>query len=208
MASGLLQDAAAGVADDNVSQGLIPPIDANVRCAIGLAGERIYPVLNTVDATTEPMPTIFYHAEPAAALAFGGKRSAAANTNAGVACPIPIAGRLSRVTNPSDMPVHIRRLVNDFSFGDRTQLDPVVPSLLRLALLHVALVPRFKDGTLGHAVARLTTGMKREAAMLAPYIAPCRCWLQPQQRVRQSKNHEQLDTADDGDRLCTEASAH
>jgi hypothetical protein len=114
------------VANDNVSQGLIPPIDANVRCAIGLAGDRNYPVLNTVDAYNRANANnLLIMLKPAAALAFGGKRSAA-QYQRGVACP-----NTDRMTNPSDMPVHIRRLVNDFDFGDRTQLDPVVPSLLR-----------------------------------------------------------------------------
>jgi len=37
---------------------------------------------------------------------------------------------------------------------------------------HLTLVPRCKEGTLGHAVARLTAGMTQKASMLAPYIAP------------------------------------
>jgi hypothetical protein len=39
-----------------------------------------------------------------------------------------------------------------------------------LRSLHVALVPRSKDGRLNHAVARLTTQMAQEAANLTPHI--------------------------------------
>lgn len=181
LASGRLQEAALRVTNDNIPQGLIPPIDANVRCAIGLAGDRIYPVLTTLDAynranainllimlsllrrlrsrenvVQQPTPPRAWHP------------------------PVPISGPLSRMTKPSDMPTHIRRLVNDFGFGDRTQLDAVVPSLLRhlcdapglLAVMHVVLMPKFKDDTLSRAVARLKARMRQEATMLAPHIAP------------------------------------
>ena len=55
-----------------------------------------------------------------------------------------------------------------------------MPSLLRhlcdapglLAVLHVVLVPQFKDGTLRQVVARLKSAMTHEATTLAPYIAP------------------------------------
>ena len=132
------------------------------------------------------------HAEPAAALAFGGSDLQQQIPTRAWHAPIPIAARLSRVTNLltclSISDVWLTILASATAHSSILSL----PSLLRhlcdappglLALLHVALVTRFKDGTLGHAVARLTTGMRREAAMLAPYIAPCCCWLQPQART-------------------------
>ena len=118
--------------------------------------------------------------------------------------------------SPSDMPPHTRRLINDLGFGDRTQLDPVVPSLLLylcdapglLAVLHVVLVPQFKDGTL-QVVARLKSAMTHEATTLAPYIAPL-----PQLTATPSAltvMEEFTATVGfriwTGDRLCTQAAA-
>jgi hypothetical protein len=180
LATGLLQDTAARVASANIPTELIPPIDANVRRAIALDGERLPPVLNAIDAynranctnllimlsllqrlalpdtTVEPVPAREW--QP----------------------PTPIADPLTRMTSPSEMPPHIRRMINDFGFGDRSKLDPVVPSLLRhlcdtpglLAIVHVVLVPRFKDGTLAQPIGRLRSAMVDEAAKLAPHIAP------------------------------------
>ena len=44
LTTGVLQDAAARVVDENIPPDLIPPIDANVRCALGLDGVRMPPV--------------------------------------------------------------------------------------------------------------------------------------------------------------------
>ena len=71
-------------------------------------------------------------------------------------------------------------MINDFGSGDRAELDAVVPSLLRhlcdapglLAILHVVLVPKFRDGTLAAAFARMKASMLREAERVAPYIGP------------------------------------
>jgi hypothetical protein len=178
LTTGVLQDAAVRVVNENIPPDLIPPIDANVRCAIGVHGVRLPPVLNAIDAYNRanainllitlcllrrlelPDSTVV----PVPARAWSP--------------PSPIAGPLSRMMSPAEMPGHIRRMVNDFGFGDRTGLDPVVPSLLRhlcdepslLAVLHVVLAPKFKDGTLTNAMARLTAAMALEAERLAPQI--------------------------------------
>jgi hypothetical protein len=181
LASGALQDAAATVVNDNMPPGLIPDIDANLRCAIGLAGDGVYPVFNTLDAYNRANAiNLLIMLSLLRRLRLGHSDLRPQIPARAWHAPVPIAGPLLPMTNPSDMPAHIRGLVNDFGFGDRTQLDPVVPSLLRhlcavpglLAVLHVTPVPRFKDGTLGHAVAPLSAGMTRQASSLAPYIAP------------------------------------
>ena len=181
MANGLLQDAAARVASENTPQGLIPPIDANVRSAIDLDADRVGPIVNAVEAYNRAnainllvMLSLLQRVRL--------DRSLQQQLVPARVCrpPAPIAGPLSRMMSPSDMPPHIRRLINDLGFGNRTQLDPVVPSLLRhlcdapglLAVLHVILVPQFKDGTLRQVVARLKSAMTHEATTLAPYIAP------------------------------------
>ena len=76
----------------------------------------------------------------------------------------------------------LRGLINDLGFGDRSKLNPVVPSLYRhfiawpgyLAALHVTLMPRFRDGSLAKATQDLRQAMDREAAPIAAYLPPLR----------------------------------
>lgn len=115
----------------------------------------------------------------------------------------------------SDMPAPIRRLLNDFGFGDRTQLDAVAASLLRHlcdapglhAVLHVGLC-RGSRTTRSAAVARLKAQMTQEASILAPHSPLAAPRGKPGSVHDNRRIYEQSATADDGDRLCTEASAH
>ena len=74
----------------------------------------------------------------------------------------------------------LRWLINDFGFGDRSKLDPVVPSLFRhlahwpkyLATLHVSLLPRFRDHSIAMASYDLQRAMIREAAIIATNLPP------------------------------------
>jgi hypothetical protein len=94
--------------------------------------------------------------------------------------PPPVTGPLPPMTTPADMTPAVRRLIQDFGFGDRSKPDLVVPSLFRhftaepalLAILHVVLVPRFRDGTLAWAVDGMNNAMHSEAVQLAEYLAP------------------------------------
>lgn len=180
MACGLIQDTAARVARDNIPADLIPPIDAHVREAIGFTGKQASAVVNAIDAYNRAnavnllvMLTLLQR------LQLQDNVSAPLQSRAWTPV-VPIQGALSRMTPPADMPPHIRHIINDFGFGDRSRLDTVVPSLLRhfadtpglLAVLHVILVPQFKDGTLRSFVDQLKGSMVREAAILAPSIAP------------------------------------
>jgi hypothetical protein len=84
------------------------------------------------------------------------------------------------MVRPDEMPVHIRRMINDLGFGDRSQLDRVVPSLFRhlcdapglLAIVHVVLAPKFRDNSLACAVDCLSAAMANEAAGLASFVGP------------------------------------
>ncbi|MBS0244960.1 MAG: hypothetical protein JSS20_22535, partial [Proteobacteria bacterium] len=94
--------------------------------------------------------------------------------------PPPIGQPLSRMVAPVDMPLHIRRLVNDLGFGDRSQLDVVVPSLLRhlagapalLGVMHVLLIPKLTNGSLRAATDALYAEMQSSAAELAKLTSP------------------------------------
>ena len=78
------------------------------------------------------------------------------------------------------MSADVRWLLNDLRFGDRSKLDAVVPSLFRhltdwpayLAVLHIGLAPRFRDGSLADAAGRIEQAMAVEAAVLSRQIAP------------------------------------
>ena len=86
------------------------------------------------------------------------------------------------MTQLTDLPLGLRRLINDLGFGDRSRLDPVVPSLYRhltdwpgyLAVMHVTLVPRFRDGSIARASQRVHGAMITEANSIAHHLPPLR----------------------------------
>ena len=178
--SGALQDAAAPIVEANISPDLIPPIDANVRRAIAFEGEEVRATLNAIDSYNRANATnLLIMLSLLKRLELPDDVAQAVPMRTWVP-PAPISGPLSPMTSPSEMPDHIRRMINDLGFGDRKKLDAVVPSLFRhfcdapglLAIMHVVLAPKFKDGTMANAVARLQESVVAEAARLAPYVAP------------------------------------
>jgi hypothetical protein len=176
--NGMLQEAALKITEQHTMLGLMPPVDANARKALGLDDNALGPVINALNA--------YNRANPINLLTMLGllRRLETTTISQPPAVPwtppAPIPGPLSPMTAPADMPTHIRRLINDFGFGDRTELDPIVPSLLRhlcstpalLAVLHVVFVPQFQDGRLAAAIARLREALTQEAERLAPVIGP------------------------------------
>lgn len=178
--SGALQGTAVSVVRANLPPDLIPPIDANVRRAIAFEGERMTPVVNAIDAYNRANANnLLFMLTVLERLGLSDDVVQPAPTRRWLP-PEPISGPLSHMTSPDKMPDHIRRMINDLGFGDRTQLDAVVPSLFRhlceapglLAILHVVLAPKFKDSTMATAVASLRVSMVEKAALLAPHIAP------------------------------------
>lgn len=176
--SGMLQEAALKIAEEHTSPGLMPAIDANARKALELDDGTLRSVVNALDAYNRANPINLL--TMLSLLKRVDTTTIAQPPATQWTPPAPIPGPLSPMTAPADMSPHIRRLINDFGFGDRTQFDPIVPSLLRhlcgtptlLALLHVAFVPQFRDGTLAAAIARLRDALAQEAERLAPAIAP------------------------------------
>ena len=109
------------------------------------------------------------------------------------------------------MPPHIRWLINDLGFGNRSKLAPVVPSLYRhltswpgyLALLHVSLLPRFRDGSIATATETLRQAMAREAVPLAQALPPMpRLASNPQITLTIGEFTSTVIPADDRDRHC------
>lgn len=178
--TGRLQETAWRLADQSVPADLIPPIAPVAREALGLNAANLPPILNAIDAYNRANPvnllvmlTLLRRLE----LPPG---DAAHAIPANWTPPAMIAAPLSRMVPPAEMPPSLRRLVNDIGFGDRTQLDAVVPSLLRhlaespalLGLLHVLLIPKLRDGSLEAQTDALRREMVAAADALAPSLGP------------------------------------
>ena len=96
--------------------------------------------------------------------------------------PAPIPSAIPKMAPLNTMQPQIRWLINDLGFGDRSKLAPVVPSLYRhltnwptyLAVLHVTLLPRFRDGSIATATEQLRQAMAQEAVPLALSLPPMR----------------------------------
>lgn len=179
--SGQIQDAAWRIARTAAAKNLLPPIEAHAQAVMGLSGDALAEVRNTLDA--------YNRANPVNLLAMlclleRFKSDAPAMTVARSAWtpPAAVASAMPKMAALDTMPLQIRWLINDLGFGDRSKLMPVVPSLYRhltnwpayLAVLHVTLLPRFRDGSIATATAELRQAMANEAAPLALSLPPMR----------------------------------
>jgi hypothetical protein len=178
--TGRLQEAAWNNAEKHVPADLLLPIEAHARDVIGLEGQTLTTVLNTLDA--------YNRANPVNLMAMLCLLQRLEDTQTPSepleqriwSPPPPVTDRLPVMTPPADMTPPIRRLIQDFGFGDRAQHDSVVPSLFRhftgspalLSILHVVLVPRFRDGTLARTVTGMRSAMHSDAIQLAKNLTP------------------------------------
>ena len=178
--NGLIQETAWRIASTAKTADL-PPIEANARAVLGLTGGALTQVCNATEAYNRANPVNLL---TMLALMTRLKDPASASP-APVrkwTPPTAIPGPLPGMTSPEAMTPKLRWLINDLSFGDRSTLSPVVPSLYRhltawpgyLAVLHVTLMPRFRDGSLAHASQGVQQEMAREAASIATYLPPIR----------------------------------
>lgn len=178
--AGQIQDAAWRIAKLVSLSEPLPRFEAATRDMLGLAGQDLERVQNTLDA--------YNRANPVNLLAILGLLARVQSDGAAVAPqerddwrpPPAIPGPLPQMVAPETMAPSLRWLINDFGFGDRSKLDPVVPSLFRhlahwpkyLAALHVSLLPRFRDHSIATATNDLQKAMIREAAMVATHLPP------------------------------------
>lgn len=176
--NGQIQETAWQVARSTAPSGLLPPVGANARVVLGLIGEDLVKVRNTLEA--------YNRANPVNQLAMLSLIARLGNDTPAIAQPAPrdwkppkaIPGPLPQMISPDAMVPSIRLLINDFGFGDRSKLDPVVPSLFRhlagwpsyLATLHVSLLPHFRDGSLANATNGIQQAMAREASSIGAYL--------------------------------------
>ena len=127
--NGQIQETAWQVARSTVPSGLLPPVGANARVVLGLIGEDLVKVRNALEA--------YNRANPVNQLAMLSLIARLGNDTPAIALPArrdwkpptAIPGPLPQMISPDAMAPSVRLLINDFGFGDRSKLDPVVPSL-------------------------------------------------------------------------------
>lgn len=178
-ASGRMADTAWRVARETAPDGLLPRIEPRAQVALGISPDDA--------ATIGALAEAYNRANPVNLLAIQTLLArldrdappepvpAAPRT-----LPAPITRPLPDMTPPAGMNDDIRWLLNDLRFGDRSRLETVVPSLYRhltgwpayLGALHIALAPRFRDGSMETVVARVEEAMRQEARLLAREIPP------------------------------------
>ncbi len=179
---GRIQDAAWRIAKPVSLSEPLPRLEAAARDILGLAGQDLERVQNTLDAYNRANPVNLLAILSLLARVQSDAPAVAPQKGDEWRPPPAIPGPLPQMVAPEAMAPSLRWLINDFGFGDRSKLDPVVPSLFRhlarwpkyLATLHVSLLPRFRDGSIARASNDLQKAMIREAAIIATNLPPLR----------------------------------
>jgi hypothetical protein len=176
---GRVQEAAWRIARDTTTANVLPPIERHARAVLGLTGSALDQVRAVLDAYNRANPV---NVLAILSLAARLTRDGAAKSLPAVdwTPPKTISGPLPEMTSPDALTPDLRLLINDLGPGDRSTLDPIVPSLYRhltpwpgyLAAHHIMLVPRLRDGSLVKAAQGVHQVMAREAASIAEYLPP------------------------------------
>ncbi len=177
--TGRIQEAAWRITRDMTAANVLPPIEGHARTVLGLTGSALDQVRTVLDAYNRANPV---NVLAMLSLSARLKRDGAAKPQpAGDwTPPKAIPGPLPEMTPPDAMTPDLRLLINDLGPGDRSTLNPIVPSLYRhltpwpgyLAAHHIMLVPRLRDGSLVRAAQSVHQAMAREAASIAEYLPP------------------------------------
>ncbi len=177
-ASGQLPEAAWRVARETAPHTLLPRIEPRAQRLLGITQDDALTIGAVAEAYNRANPVNLLGILTLLARIARDDHPEAASSVARGSPPPAITRSIPRMTPPAEMSTDLRWLLNDLRFGDRSQLDTVVPSLYRhltdwpayLAVLHIALAPRFGDGTVGTYAARVEHAMAIEAAALARQI--------------------------------------
>lgn len=177
---GRIQDAAWRISKFANLVEPLPRLDAGTRHMLGLAGNDLESIQNTLDAYNRANPVNLLAMLSILARVQSDAPAKALQERDHWQPPPAIPGPLPKMVAPEAMAPSLRSLINDFGFGDRSRLDPVVPSLFRhlahwpkyLAALHVSLLPRFRDHSIALASNDLHKAMIREAAIVATNLPP------------------------------------
>ena len=178
--SGRLSDTAWRIARDTSPQGLLPRIEPRAQVLLGIKPGQAATIQAVVEGYNRANPVNLLAVLTLLARIDSNLAPEAAASATRTPRPPAIAQPLPRMMPPAEMSADVRWLLNDLRFGDKAQLDAVVPSLYRhltdwpayLAVLHIGLAPSFRDGSMAGAVARVERAMAAEAAVLARQIAP------------------------------------
>lgn len=177
---GRIQDAAWRIAKLASLVKPLPRFEPTTRDILGLAGQDLVRVQNTLDAYNRANPVNLLAILSLLARVQSDAPAVAPKEGDAWRPPPAIPGPLPQMVAPETMASSLRWLINDFGFGDRSKLDPIVPSLFRhlahwpkyLAALHVSLMPRFRDQSIATASNDLLKAMIREAAIVATNLQP------------------------------------
>jgi hypothetical protein len=178
--NGRIQEIAWRTAESTVPAGLLPPFEINARQVLGVSDDALMEIRRTIEAYNRANPV-----NQLAMLSLLARLSSDAPAKAPLAPrdwrpPAAIAGPLPRMAPINEISPAIRLVINDFGFGDRSTLDPIVPSLFRhltswpnyLAALNLTLRPHFRDGRMAHATNDLQAAMAREASTTGAFLPP------------------------------------
>lgn len=178
--TGRLPDTAWRIARETVQPGLLARIEPRAQVLLGIGPAEADGIRALVEAYNRVNPVNLLAVLTLLARMESDAPAEAAPSVARSPRRPPITQALPPMTPLAAMHADVRWLLNDLGFGERSQLDPVVPSLFRhltpwpayLAVLHIGLAPRFRDGSMAGAVARVERAMAAEAAALARQTAP------------------------------------
>lgn len=182
VANGRLAHIAWRVAGETTPSGLLPRIEPRARPLLGITRDDSLTIQSLAEAYNRANPFNLLAVLTLLARIEDDRVEPSGATSAHILLPPPIERALPPMTPPSEMSPDVRWVLNDLRFGDTSQLDSVVPSLFRhltpwpayLAVLHVTLVPLFRDGTMAEATRRVEHRMAVEARKLAREIGPVR----------------------------------
>ena len=179
--AGRIQEVAWRVTRETAPDNLMPTVEAHARQAIGLTDAATDQLANLLDAYNRANPVNLLSMLSLLARMRSNDSTRKLDLPDWVP-PHPIPSQLPAMTPLNIIPAHLRRLINDLGVGDRSRLNPVVPSLYRhltgwpgyLGVIHVTLVPRFRDGSIATASLRVQEAMKAEAGFIAQHLPPLR----------------------------------
>lgn len=177
--SGYIQESAWSIAHHSLPDRLLPSITPHAQTVLGLKAPDVAAIQNTLASYNRANPINLL-----AMLTLLELIESDGPTTKHLLCdwtvPKPIAEPIAPMTPVAQLTPDVRRLINDLGFGDRTEIDPVVPSLYRhfthwpsvLAIFHINLIPLFKNQTIQHQTDDVLLAMHKEAKVLAKQLTP------------------------------------
>lgn len=178
---GLLQDKAWALVRSAAAGDLLPALPAAQRFAFGLEGAALHSALATLDNYNRANPANWLALLTVLHAARSDRPTAVQTTEArNWQAPPPPEAELLPLTPVEQIDLPTRWLLNDLQEGDRSQLNPVVPSMYRhfmaypalLRWLHQPLAPRFADGRMAADLHVLRQRMSDQARELATRLGP------------------------------------